>query len=680
MIWMYSPTGMPVPVMEFLSRPSIYSQSLDHLQQPLCPRFYKYDRQKLLLLEPNECMPLPSEHPEFSADICFSPFTCNEGLVRVRRRDRELCKKANLRYPISGNATHDAFHRQFSGPDSFHVVFSGSEKLSPPDWYHAGQCLYVFPFHISNPGKLTLDIVHLYDNYGAVAEQTDTWPVLKQQKVISNLPLEVCRGCPSRVAQPRFPMASEEAHESRVMKGRYQPYSSRGPITGTGKESELPLCSRDMAVQGVWLPAHPSDKQSWRRANYTWTPLGCTFGKPLDQTCLKRRKSALKVLFQGDTQLRVAIEHLLRRLNGTSEAQTFTATTTTRIEQARGPTTFTFVDDPLFSRTMESTDILVANMGQWATGTRFLDNLCPTAQYHDKIQELVDAFQQRARDLQDLDDEDLESTRQLLDGDYANDDEDKDEDEYDPEMVNGIQGSKEDLEMSEHWDDQTEEPENGHRVKGHSEGLSDRTKEHYPSNGFLRQSKHVLRTSVHPDVANDGTESSRGISNDQEAEARHRHATIARERTAGANDSRRSSRNTNRDAVNQERKPSPYGGPSANRSGGIRKYNDMGKRSRTTSRRTRRSFSNQSHDHDIQESPMKMAWVGVLAYPETQPTDSLSRHDWRTIYRLRYWNQIAEDVMLLHKVPFMDFFSMRVISVHELVDRMTNCHTMDYMN
>jgi len=41
------------------------------------------------LLALNECTPLPSEYPEFSADICFSPFTCNEGLVRVRRRDRE---------------------------------------------------------------------------------------------------------------------------------------------------------------------------------------------------------------------------------------------------------------------------------------------------------------------------------------------------------------------------------------------------------------------------------------------------------------------------------------------------------------------------------------------------------------------------------------------------------------
>jgi len=125
-----------------------------------------------------------------------------------------------MRYPISNNATHDAFHQQFSGPDSFHVVFSGSEKLSPPDWYHAGQCLYMFPFHISNPGKLTLDITHLYDNYGAIMEQSDQWPVLKQQKVISNLPLEICRGCPSRAFQYQI-----TAGNLMKIRGRYQLYS-----------------------------------------------------------------------------------------------------------------------------------------------------------------------------------------------------------------------------------------------------------------------------------------------------------------------------------------------------------------------------------------------------------------------------------------------------------------------
>lgn len=85
----------------------------------------------------------------------------------------------------------------------------------------------------------------------------------------------------------------------------------------------LPLCSRDHAVQGAWLPAHPLDKQSWRRANYTWTPLGCRFGKPLDKTCLmKGKKGVDKILFQGDTHLRVAMEELLRRLNGSTTLET----------------------------------------------------------------------------------------------------------------------------------------------------------------------------------------------------------------------------------------------------------------------------------------------------------------------------------------------------------------------
>lgn len=86
--------------------------------------------------------------------------------------------------------------------------------------------------------------------------------------------------------------------------------------------NRLPLCSRDHAVQGTWLPAHPLDKQSWRRANHTWTPLGCRFGKPLDKTCLMRGKKGVnKILFQGD-HLRVAMEELLRRLNGSTTLET----------------------------------------------------------------------------------------------------------------------------------------------------------------------------------------------------------------------------------------------------------------------------------------------------------------------------------------------------------------------
>src|SRR5690554_1939854 len=88
MLWAYSPVGITLPVVDLLTRPSLYSQMLDHFQKPLCPSFNKYDRQKLLLLESNECTSIESKHPDFSADICFSPYLCNEGLVRVRRRDR----------------------------------------------------------------------------------------------------------------------------------------------------------------------------------------------------------------------------------------------------------------------------------------------------------------------------------------------------------------------------------------------------------------------------------------------------------------------------------------------------------------------------------------------------------------------------------------------------------------
>lgn len=91
--------------------------------------------------------------------------------------------------------------------------------------------------------------------------------------------------------------------------------------------------------------------------------------------------------------------------------------------------------------------------------------------------------------------------------------------------------------------------------------------------------------------------------------------------------------------------------------------------SRTTSAPSTSSSSYSSPSISDSDSLVNMAWVGMVAYPETQPpADSVVSHDWRTIYRLRYWNLIAEDVMILHNIRFMDFFSMvRASSVYFLL-------------
>ncbi|KAF9102065.1 hypothetical protein BGX29_004988 [Mortierella sp. GBA35] len=818
---------------------------LDHLQKPLCSRFNKYNRQKLLLLEPNgECTPIESEHSVFSADICFSPYTCNEGLVRVRRRGRLQCKEANLRYPISGNATHDAFHRQFSGPDSFHVVFSGAEKLSPPDWYHAGQCLYVFPFHISNPGKLALDITHLYDNFGAVVEQSTEWPVLYRKKIVSNVPLEVCRDCPSRVARPRFSSLIEEdkAQESTSggtetvsdlpgqmgklastdkssllalgmssgssLRNRYQAYTgSRSSRTNQYEKllidenhDRLPLCSRDYAVQDAWLPARPLDTQSWRHANYTWIPLGCRFGKPLDRTCLARKKDAVKILFQDDTHLRVAMEELLRRLNGTTTLQTTASSMATdRFEEKHEKLTFTYPHDPLFTHTDEKADML----------------LMSTSQYHDKLRDLIETIQQHARDLQDLQDEDDSVLGHFLDDgeDYSEDVEEveevkeevEEEDEAELERVRQGELATEIEEGTEeeevYWEDETEQPivvylrpedegsehprsrrptskeledkqeamddvadkyRVGDRHRAESEGYISREQNHdpldrprarYPSNRILRQSKHV-KTPAKPKIQIEGPE----VDEEEEAEEEQERPPLVRNRYrygaqkkivlnnnsklmmvdekedlkvhTGASTTATKTVTKKKKVVSKSRSASnpvkagsafkktvvtksafrdPYvystrkiitilakaDLDSSNRkkstSAGIkstattknhlncRAFLDDGypflksPSSSSTSSKTvpspTTSLSSSSFSSDFPGSMIKMAWVGMVAYPKTQSADPFVSHDWRTIYRLRYWNLIAEDVMLLHNVRFTDFFSMTLSMLDTSPDR-----------
>ncbi|KAF9149847.1 hypothetical protein BG015_008339 [Linnemannia schmuckeri] len=890
LLWYFSPssssftntTTSTTGVLDYLltHRPTIHSQMLDHLQKPLCPRFSKYDRQKLLLLEPTECTPIKTEHPDFSADICFSPFVCNEGLVRVRRRDRLQCKEANLRYPISGNSTHDAFHRQFSGPDSFHVVFSGSEKLSPPDWYHAGQCLYIFPFHISNPGKLSLDITHLYDNFGAVVEQSKEWPVLQLRKVVSSLPLEVCRGCPSRVAQPRFSSLAETDEVSQEnkesgggaesvaesdktgsrfgkmsnidkssllalgmssgssLRNRYQAYtknranSKYDNLFMNENYDRLPLCSRDHSIQGVWLPAHPLDKQSWRRANYTWTPLGCQFGKPLDKTCLvNKSKKMSKILFQGDTHLRVAMEELLRRLNGstTLEIRPPSSMATDRLEETHASTTFTYLHDPLLTNTNEKADMLVANMGHWATGTKFFDQLMSTSKYHDKLRDLIETIQQHARDLQDLQDEDDGSLSHFLDDgedyggeaddedghDYEFEDEEEDEAELEREHEElrqkelAKESSEEATGEEVYWEDETEQEIDNHphqedtkqlrprpsteeledqqgvmddtedkyrvgdRQRAESEGYISRNQNRdpmgrprarYPPNHILRQSKHV-KSPTKPKIEIDESEveEKEGLEEEQEQPVvvRNRYRYGAKKIMLGENSKlmkvgedddeqesvkvpsfKKSVSNSNmnkktttspkarsasavtpaskkttvatkkpaspafRDpyaystrktvSATMTSKPSSAAASSGNKrekpTAGTKKgstssspsnkkktmfrrtfldddYPFLTSKASSTPSSSSSSLSSSSLPRSDSDSLVKMAWVGMVAYPETQPADPIASHDWRTIYRLRYWNLIAEDVMLLHNVRFMDFFSMTLSMLDTSPDR-----------
>ncbi|KAI1320830.1 hypothetical protein EDD11_009787 [Mortierella claussenii] len=785
LLWMYSSSsGINLP--DYFSRPTIYSQTLDHLNKPLCPRFYKYDRQKLMMLEPNECTPVKSEHPDFSADICFSPYTCNEGLVRVRRRDRTLCKEANLRYPISGNATHDAFHRQFSGPDAFHVVFSGAEKLAPPDWYHAGQCLYVFPFHISNPGRLFLDIIHLYDNFDAVVEENEHWPVLKQQNVVSHLPLEICRGCPSRVIQPRFPILLSDGPESeeRLLNP-----------TETDKEEE------EDAVVGAWLPARPEDRQSWRKASYTWTPLGCTYGKPLQRSCLQGKKDALKVLFQGDSQLQVAMEQLVRRLGGSNEIQTSIVPSANGMEETFGATTFTFVSDPLFSNAVVGEpNLLVVNVGQWATGTKFLDSLMSTAQYHDKILGIVESIQQKARDQQDMEDEDFEDEDNGDGSRYSGDEEyedeygrEEDEDEYDLENEREVQRQENQLEGAAefYWDDETEEEQSvqtGSPKKNRPGAAKDVDRENeqevdeegeqrqqedddddrrggqedggkpmprYPPGRFMRQSKHIRLPGQRQSAPILGT--AKDETGYEQPEPHHRYAEqkeavlsdkpqLAKDdivddkinRGSGSKSSATSSKvhpmatqprtgrsrgtavDRGRPSISGSRRPtftgtatlkSSHSNNKSSRGGSSRSTGSQSQRGSSTNHHPERpvsksnrdsSDSNKSdsttayrmarrslddikiktkitHGTDAKKSIKirrrslqdltKIVWAGMVAFPETQPADPMFHHDWRTLYRLRYWNQIAEDVMLLHNVPFMDFFSMTLSMLDTSPDR-----------
>ncbi|KAF9121266.1 hypothetical protein BGW39_010656 [Mortierella sp. 14UC] len=618
------------------------------------------------------------------------------------------------------------------------------------NWYHAGQCLNVFPFHITNPGKLSLEITHLYDNFGVVVEQVKEWPVLQRSKVVSNLPLEVCRSCPSRVARTRFssPLLEEDAGQEKKstheessdlagqlgklantnrsslmalgmssrssLRNRYQAYTN-GRTHANPYENllmdenydRLPLCSREHAVQGAWLPAHPLDKQTSRA--------------------------------------------------------------TDRLEEKHDSTTFTYLHDPLFTNNGEKADMLVANMGHWATGTKFFDQLMSTSKYHDKLQGLIDTIQQHARDLQDLQDEDDGSLGHFLDDeeDYAGEADDEDGHDYETEGEEEdevelekqreeklAKGTEEKEEESEevYWEDETEQEvvvdsppgrtntrqhrrptlkeledqqeamdvtEDKYRVgdrhRAEAEGYIsreqtfshdplDRTSPRYPSNRILRQSKHVktpakskivvkvpeteleeeeedeeqqqdtplirnrYRYGTQKKVILDGNSKfmEAGEEVEEEVKIPVRSASMSSSSASAKKTVTKKKKKATSPKLSRPRPVSPppavkkpiatkaaFRGPyaySTGRTVPLSKVSKFGNIKKSTTGTTSQKGSN--------NSSIKMAWVGMVAYPETQSADSFVSHDWRTTYRLRYWNLIAEDVMLLHNVRFMDFFSM----------------------
>jgi len=461
----------------------------------------------------------------------------------------------------------------------------------------------------------------------------------------------------------------------------------------------------------------------------------------------------------------------------------------------------------MFTQTGEKADMLVGNMGHAATGTKFLDQLWTTSKYHDRLQNLVDRVYQRARDLQDLEDEDENSTRRFLDGEYGNeadDDSGRDEDDEEEEDEEELEFKHELLRQEKqkaptvadnievYWADETEEEnvssrfsdeelrqleeeeeeerlrrealqeeldmiEERYRVADryraeeerygvreryrNLDSTAERTRPRYPNNRVLRQSKyHKAReqpansngeesgprprplyryanerksTQSEGDKlakANEGKYASvpssrRTRDNGKSTIDRKVEKTMrAAGRPSGSDgkalgrpvdsETRRPSRENVREsyAYRNRKTAQPINHnisePKTEDSKGEQEESPVQSKSNISNEKSssssstgyrrlgRRALPSSSpslkttHDHKQQDLPLRMAWAGMVAFPETQAvSDPMRSHDWRSIYRLRYWNQIAEEVMLLHNVRFMDFFSMTLSMLDTSPDR-----------
>lgn len=295
------------------------------------------------------CEDIQSSHPDFKVSACPAPSypTCNAFFLVVERKDLDACDAA-YKEPVSSNKKDAALVKSSSGPDTFQVLVTGSERYSVSK--HIGYdnleapCRYIYPVTLSNTGDFSLQILHLYELWHGQADYMAIEPGAKMYygpKDTVDAEGKHTPPLPRIIQDPLF--EDEQGFSSaKLPKGilcpktcpRYS-FTANPQNSPTGslrvlsdskaRYDALPLCSRLEPIAGAYFPdPTPVQNKSLPIVPFRWHPLGCRLSqsnvKMLDgEKGLAARKQCLgttrrRVVFQGDSHTRMSYDALMPRL------------------------------------------------------------------------------------------------------------------------------------------------------------------------------------------------------------------------------------------------------------------------------------------------------------------------------------------------------------------------------
>ncbi|KAE9411328.1 hypothetical protein BT96DRAFT_911943 [Gymnopus androsaceus JB14] len=336
-----------------------------------CPSVYDIGRPPLDH-EEQKCTQLQSRIPEFDAEICIAPGTCNEFTIHIWRVDQTECYNSEAVPDPSFIPEISQWMRTQRGPDSFYVRTDGAERYSNVLGKYEGNCSYVYDIRVKNPGDILLQ-TWWTEKYEGFSETGDTWPEMHLLPLFDPLTLKGC---------------SPEC----VAKSDVIPSMSRKvtviPAPPTSWKDALPACDSSDPIQGSYIPLHPLDRLYPLHTNpepqgvpvvgrygfvpesCVWRHAGMRFG---DHTVCTQKKR--KIFFMGDSHGRVVYDGMVHRLSGKSDVMTesekvgnkFANAGNLDLEFLWDPKGSEFIGNPDRCHKLGNADVVVTSLGShWA--------------------------------------------------------------------------------------------------------------------------------------------------------------------------------------------------------------------------------------------------------------------------------------------------------------------------
>ncbi|KAJ3414870.1 Elongation factor 2 [Chytridiales sp. JEL 0842] len=272
------------------------------LEAQECQRWETYGLRSQATEDFRNCKSLNDDYPglgkndTFQVELCMSSRKCGEGYFRITRKDQVICRKA-FDQKLSWDEDVDEMIKRDIGPDAFWLKFDGPERLTPTEWRHIGNCTYELPFRLTTTGLFNVTLIHTYDNFDAVTEmEIDIPHKPRYETILKDFSLDVCS----------------------------QAECNQWTYTGLLTSTELPYCSTNNTLQGVFLhtsPNLPSEREKWLLKSYghpfIWHPLQCrlphNYFRNESAACYGTNKTIAMI---GDSQMRGAFDVATLRLDG----------------------------------------------------------------------------------------------------------------------------------------------------------------------------------------------------------------------------------------------------------------------------------------------------------------------------------------------------------------------------